>query len=227
MNSNASGTLIASATLISIETTKSPNGQVIVPFIHSMRDLLNAYSAPALPALKLYLFGGYTTTMDVQDMLYALVPYDVIAVVVLVLVTVAFSFQSVGLGARLIATIAMSLCWSFGLSVLVYQPGPAQTAFAQLTPTILASSGIYWIIPVMSFSILVGLAMDYDIFLVSRMREFRQLGWSDRASICLAVDRTGGVITAAGLIMCVSFCGLLIPKTVVLNQYGFTLFIGI
>lgn len=217
----------ASATLIAIETTKSPNGQVIVPFIHSMRDLLNAYSAPALPALKLYLFGGYTTTMDVQDMLYALVPYDVIAVVVLVLLTVAFSFQSVGLGARLIATIAMSLCWSFGLSVLVYQPGPAQTAFAQLTPTILASSGIYWIIPVMSFSILVGLAMDYDIFLVSRMREFRQLGWSDRASICLAVDRTGGVITAAGLIMCVSFCGLLIPKTVVLNQYGFTLFIGV
>jgi uncharacterized membrane protein YdfJ with MMPL/SSD domain len=69
--------------------------------------------------------------------------------------------------------------------------------------------------------------MDYDIFLVSRVREFRQLGWSDRASVCLAVEATGGVITAAGLIMCVSFCGLLIPKTVVLNQYGFTLFIGV
>ena len=159
-----------SATLIAIETTKSPNGQVIVPFIHSVRDLISAYSAPALPKLKLYLFGGYTTTMDVQDQLYALLPYDIIAVVVLVLVTVAFSFLSVGLGARLIATIAMSLCWSFGLSVLIYQPGPAQAAFAQITPTILASSGIYWIIPIMSFSILVGLAMDYDIFLISRMR---------------------------------------------------------
>lgn len=217
----------ASATLVAIETTKSPNGQVIVPFIRSVRDLLKAFSAPALPGLKLYLFGGYTTTMDVQDMLYALVPYDIIAVVVLVLITVAFSFQSVGLGLRLIATIAMSLCWSFGLSVLVYQPGPAQDFFALSTPTILASSGMYWLIPVMSFSILVGLAMDYDIFLLSRVREFRLLGWSDRASVCLAVDATGGVITAAGLIMCVSFCGLLIPKTVVLNQYGFTLFIGV
>jgi uncharacterized membrane protein YdfJ with MMPL/SSD domain len=212
---------------VAIETTKSPNGQVIVPFIRSVRDLLKAFSAPALPGLKLYLFGGYTTTMDVQDMLYALVPYDIIAVVVLVLITVAFSFQSVGLGLRLIATIAMSLCWSFGLSVLVYQPGPAQDFFALSTPTILASSGMYWLIPVMSFSILVGLAMDYDIFLLSRVREFRLLGWSDRASVCLAVDATGGVITAAGLIMCVSFCGLLIPKTVVLNQYGFTLFIGV
>ena len=75
----------ASATLVAIETTKSPNGQVIVPFIHGVRDLLNAFSAPGLPGLKLYLFGGYTTTMDVQDLLYALVPYDIIAVVVLVL----------------------------------------------------------------------------------------------------------------------------------------------
>ena len=62
---------------------------------------------------------------------------------------------------------------------------------------------------------------------MSRMMEFRALGWSDRASVCLAVEKTGGVITTAGLIMSVSFMGLLIPKTVVLNQYGFTLFLGV
>ena len=59
------------------------------------------------------------------------------------------------------------------------------------------------------------------------MQEFRVLGWSDRAAACLSVEKTGGVITAAGLIMSVSFLGLLIPKTVVLNQYGFTLFVGV
>ena len=58
------------------------------------------------------------------------------------------------------------------------------------------------------------------------MQEFRVLGWSDRAAACLSVEKTGGVITAAGLIMSVSFLGLLIPKTVVLNQYGFTLFVA-
>jgi hypothetical protein len=152
-----------SASLIEIETIKSPNSQVIVPWIVDMRKLLNGFSAPALPSLKLYLFGGYTTTMDVQDGLFKLVPIDVALVVVLVLVTVAMSFRSVGLAARLIFSLALCLCWTFGLSVLVYQPGPAQDAFAKITPTILASSGIYWIIPIMSFSILVGLAMDYDI----------------------------------------------------------------
>ena len=79
----------------------------------------------------------------------------------------------------------------------------------------------------MSCSILVGLALDYDIFLMSRVVEFRRRGWSDRTSVCLAVEKTGGVISAAGLIMAVSFAGLLIPPTTVLNQYGFTLFIGV
>ena len=70
----------------------------------------------------------------------------------------------------------------------------------------------------MSFSILVGLALDYDIFLMSRVVEFRRMGWSDPAAICLAIEKTGGIITAAGLIMSISFAGLLLPKSIVLNQ---------
>ena len=62
---------------------------------------------------------------------------------------------------------------------------------------------------------------------MSRVVELRAAGWSDRAATCLAVEKSGGIITTAGLIMAVSFVGLLIPKTVVLNQYGFSLFIGV
>ena len=79
----------------------------------------------------------------------------------------------------------------------------------------------------MAFSVLVGLALDYDVFLMTRVVEFRKEGWSDRASMCLAVEKTGNIITCAGLIMSISFAGLLIPQTVVLNQYGFILFIGV
>ena len=79
----------------------------------------------------------------------------------------------------------------------------------------------------MAFSILVGLALDYDIFLINRMIQYREMGWSDRASACLAIEKTAGIINAAGLIMMIAFAGMLIPKTVVLNQYGFILFIGV
>lgn len=70
-------------------------------------------------------------------------------------------------------------------------------------------------------------SLDYDIFIVSRVLEFRNAGWSDRMSVCWAVEKTGGVITAAGLIMFISFIGLLIPQTIVLNQYGFALAVGV
>ena len=53
------------------------------------------------------------------------------------------------------------------------------------------------------------------------------MGWSDRASVCLAIEKTADIITSAGVIMAISFAGLLIPKTTVLNQYGFSSSISI
>ena len=195
------------------------------------RALIAAFPArdppAALPRVELHLLGGYTTTMDVQEALYTVVPVVVAVTVISVVAMVGTSFGSVSLALRLVVTTGVSLAWTYGLLVLVYQPGPAQDAFAVVSPTLRASSSIYWIIPVMSFSILTGLALDYDIFIVSRVIEFRRAGWSDRAAVCLAVERTGGIITTAGLIMAVSFAGLLVPKTVVLNQYGFALFYGV
>lgn len=219
-----------SAFLMTIETTVNPNSQAITYFIRHVRVMLKDFASTHTIQGKnigCYLFGAYTTTLDVQEALYALVPTMIASTCAVVLFIVAMSFGSVFVAFRLTFTVFVSLAWTYGLMVLVYQPGSGQDAFAVLTPSILDSTGIYWIIPIMSFSILVGLALDYDIFLMSRMVEFRKMGWSDRASVCLAIQKTGGIITAAGVIMSVSFAGLLIPKSTVLNQYGFSLFIGV
>jgi len=79
----------------------------------------------------------------------------------------------------------------------------------------------------MSFSILVGLGLDYDIFLFSRVVEYRKAGFSDRASITKGVYKTGRIITAAGVIMSIAFGGLLFSKQMVLNQFGFMLCIAV
>ena len=218
----------ASAALVALVTLTDPDSQAIIPFVAAVRAILRQVPPPAsLPRLAAFLVGGFTSTIDVQDALYAVVPIEVGVVVAIVLLIIGVSFGSVAVALRLVVTVFLSLCWTFGTMVLVYQPGPAQTAFAAISSQLSASIGVYWIIPVMAFSILCGLALDYDIFLLTRVREFRQLGWSDRAAMCLAVEKTGGVITVAGVIMCVSFIGLLIPRTVVLNQYGFSLFWGV
>ena len=75
--------------------------------------------------------------------------------------------------------------------------------------------------PVMSFSILVGLGLDYDIFLLSRVVEYRDAGFDIRQCIVQGVDKTGNIITAAGLIMAVAFSGLLMSSVGVLNQTSF------
>ncbi len=154
-----------SATLLTIETIVSPNSQVAVGFIRKVRDKLLLFTEESLATyglqVDMYLFGAYTTTLDVQDALYAMVPMMIGATVGLVMLILAVSFGSIGLVVRLAYTVFVSLCWTYGLMVLVYQPGPGQDAFSHITPSILFSSGIYWIIPVMSFSILIGLALDY------------------------------------------------------------------
>jgi len=166
------GSLISadgSASMVQMELSIPPNSQISVPYIRSTRDeLLALYKSPPVPALpvKMYLFGGYTTTLDVQDSLYVLVPVMVGITIAIVLFMVGISFGSVLIALRLAFTVFVSLCWTYGLMVLVYQPGKSQNDFAVLTPSIMASSGIYWIIPIMSFSILVGLALDYHCFLI-------------------------------------------------------------
>ena len=109
-------------------------------------------------------------------------------------------FGSIIIPVRAIATMGFSLAWVFGLAVLVYQHGALKFMdFAPLSPTQPSTAGakpeLCWLIPVMAFSIMVGLSLDYDVFLVSRIVEFRLEGKSDRESVLLGLAKTGRIIT--------------------------------
>ena len=70
---------------------------------------------------------------------------------------------------------------------------------------------------------IVGLALDYDVLLISRIMEHRQSGYDVRAATCKAVCETGGTISAAGLIMVLAFSGLLLSDQAIMNACGFIL----
>jgi len=127
-------------------------------------------------------------------------------------IIVGFIFQSVLVPLRQVFTIGLSICFVYGLSAFVFQDLNVKNAHA-----------IYWMELVMTFSILVGLGLDYDVFLFSRVMEYRKLGYTNRASITKAIYRTGPIITAAGLIMAVAFGGLMLSRTIVMIQFGFML----
>jgi uncharacterized membrane protein YdfJ with MMPL/SSD domain len=133
-----------------MELTIPPNSQAAVPYIRSMRTALSSWStSPPVSGfpVEMHLFGGYTTNYDVQSALYALVPVMISVTVIVVLIIIGASFGSVLLSLRLAFTIFCTLCWTYGLMVLVYQPGKSQDDFAVLTPSILSSSGLTGLFP--------------------------------------------------------------------------------
>lgn len=75
----------------------------------------------------------------------------------------------------------------------------------------------------MAFSILIGLGLDYDLFLSLRIREFRREGFTTTAAIRKGVYHTGSIITGAGVIMGIAFFGLMLSSTMCLLEFGFML----
>ena len=84
-----------------------------------------------------------------------------------------------------------------------------------------------WLAPVMCFSIIIGLGLDYDVFLISRIYEFRLGGYVDHAAALKGIYKTGYIITAAGLIMTVAFGGLFASTELLLNQAAFLLVVSV
>merc|ERR1712039_1139677 len=101
----------------------------------------------------------------------------------------------------------------------------ANFGFAGLSP--LEDFGIDWTVPMFSLTFMMGLALDYEIFLFERVREFREEGFGDREAIQLGLAATGTTISAAGLIMALTFMAQLLGSIPVTNQLGFVLVFSI
>ena len=71
---------------------------------------------------------------------------------------------------------------------------------------------------------IIGLSLDWDVLLISRIMEHRERGYDIHAAICKACCETGGTISAAGIIMCLAFGGMLFSDQPVINACGFILF---
>eukprot|EP01079_Euglenida_sp_SAG-EU17-18_P011893 gene11893-2169_t len=77
---------------------------------------------------------------------------------------------------------------------------------------------LYWFPPVLTFSVLVGLSLDYDIFLLTRVAEYHSVGMSTNDAILFGLCKTGNIINAAGIIMAIAFSGLLFSAIPTMNQ---------
>ena len=170
-----------------------------------------------------HLTGRMAEIYDAVAAILRAYPLTVAATVATIAVLVAAAFRSAVLPLRMVLSIALTLLWTYGTASLIFCTG----VLARAVPAIAADPGLSWAAPILSVSILVGLAMDYDIFLFVRVREFRAAGWSNRAAVVKGVTKTGSVITYAGIVMAIAFSGLLLSGLMIMNQFGVILVLAV
>jgi len=113
----------------------------------------------------------------------------------------------------------LSILATYGLLVIVFQWGFG----ASLLGVDHDVRGIAPWIPVFLFAFLFGLSMDYEVFLISRMRELHDGGLDTRDSVSQGLARTGRIVTSAALVMVVAFSGFIIGSSTDLKEFGFGL----
>jgi len=138
-----------------------------------------------------------------RDFLHALVgnfPYVLAVVLVLTLILLTRAFRSIVLPIKAVLLNLVSLAASFGIIVFIFQQGHGSTLW-----NIHATQSVTSWIPVMIFAFLFGLSMDYEVFMITRMREaYDETGSTNRA-IELGLARTGKLVTSAALILMFAF----------------------
>ena len=169
---------------------------------------------------EVYIIGGAAIEYDAIDAIFVAFPLMIGLTTMIVFLFMGISFQSIGAPIRSILSIGATLCFVYGLAVLVYQYGALDWMHLRCVSNV---GAISFLPPIMAFTVVVGLGLDYDVFLSTRILEYRSLGYTHTSSILLGLEKTGYIITAAGIIMCVAFGGLLFSDSLVLNQFSFFL----
>ena len=161
--------------------------------------------------------GGPPGGRDFLTLTYSWFPWLVVAVLLATYLLLVRAFRSLLLPLKAIILNCLSIGAAYGLLVVVFKWGWGEPL------GLIAYDQIEGWIPVMLFAMLFGLSMDYEVFLVSRMREEWDAGASNEEAVVVGLEKTGRLVTAAGLIMFAAFMGFVAGSIVGLQQFGFGL----
>jgi uncharacterized membrane protein YdfJ with MMPL/SSD domain len=166
--------------------------------------------------------GGPAQGTDFLDKSYSAFPWLVLAVLVLTYLLLMRAFRSVVLPLKAVLLNLLSVGASYGMLVVVFKWGVGASLAGLYTfPQVEG-----WI-PIFLFAMLFGLSMDYEVFLVTRMREAWDEERDNVRAVSYGLERTGLIITAAALIMVAAFSGFVAGSLVGLQQFGFGLAVAI
>jgi uncharacterized membrane protein YdfJ with MMPL/SSD domain len=197
------------------------------PDSKATEDLVSLVRAKAAPLhaqsnVEMLVSGTTAVNIDVSNKLGAALPVFAAVVVILALILLGLAFRSILVPIKAVLGYLLSISASLGVVVSVFQDG-------HLTGLLgVPSTGpIISFLPVLLVGILFGLAMDYEVFLVSRMREDFVHGGDARAAVVTGFGHAGRVVTAAALIMTAVFGSFVPGGDAIIQAIGLSLAVGV
>ncbi|MBV8992766.1 MAG: MMPL family transporter, partial [Pseudonocardiales bacterium] len=153
---------------------------------------------------KVGVTGAGAAVQDYGSAVYDNFPYVLVIIAVITFVLLARTFRSVLLPLKAVVLNLVSMAAVFGLVVFFWQQGHGSHAVFGVAPT---GAITFWL-PVIIFAFLFGLSMDYEVFILARMREEYDATGSTSAAVVGGLGRTGRLVTSAALILFFSFAAL-------------------
>ena len=185
------------------------------------QDVLPA--AASATGLRVTLGGAAAEEQDFVHAVYGNFPYVLLFVVVLTYLLLARAFRSLVLPLKAVVLNLVSLGAAYGIVVFIFQWGHGAEAIWSVPAT---NSIIPWI-PLMIFAFLYGLSMDYEVFMLTRMREAYDETGDTTHAIALGLSRTGKLVTSAALVLCLAFFVLSTSPGTDIKQFGIGLSAGV
>jgi RND superfamily putative drug exporter len=210
------------ATLIELlpKATLSPNEQI--RWVREVRSS-DVAELTGVPGAVLRVGGVPALDADYDSVVREHLPRVAVIVVLGSLLALLIGLRSLFAAVKAILLNLLSVGASFGALVVVFQQGHGGKLFGLDGPT----GTVYPIVPILSFAIVFGMSMDYEVFLVTRVLEERRSGLPERSAVIEGLARTAGLITSAAAIMIAVFAAFTVGSFLVIQMLGFTLAVAV
>lgn len=207
-------------TVIGVVPKAGPDAPATTDLVNRLRDDVGPPVSRAHG--QVYVAGATAAAIDVSAKLSSALPLFIGIIVVLALILLTIAFRSLLVPIKAVLGFLLSIAAGLGAVVWVFQYGHLDSTFQ-----VAAAAPVTSFLPVLLIGVLFGLAMDYEVFLVSRMREHFQHHGDAKEAIAQGLARSGRVVSAAALIMAAVFGGFIFNGDPIIKSIGFALTFGV
>ena len=203
-----------SLALVTIIPTSAPSDEATSRLVHRLRKTVLPELAKTTGAT--FAVGGLIPlTIDLDEAVGARLPLVIGAVLVMSFVLLLAVFRAPIVSLKAVLLNLLSIGAAYGVVVLVFQHGVGLSLFGLAHPVPIVS-----FLPLLMFAVLFGLSMDYEVFMLTRVREEHAAGASSVESVSRGIAKTARVVTSAALVMVSVFVAFALGRDPLLKMFG-------